>query len=496
MCQASLEPTAAPCSEVVDSVAYITVRLPLRAGRAWAAVCRLFHAHPDDRDPITRPRSIVAAGPEQLDHRPTERSLVRWAVLRAENRLQCRWPADVQEAGTRRSHDRPGGSWIVPPFAEAHNHNITGWEHDAVEERNRKVISKYVADGVFYVKIQGSFPLTDALRRRLPINRPGTPDVAFAQTFLTATGGHPIALHEQFLLPGGTTRDWPRRRSTTRCTSPSIQRPTWRQSGRASWRFGQTSSRRTSGSPRSLRSGRTIPRYFGRKALDPALLPRIVRKAHASNLQVSAHVASGADFHNALAAGVDEIVHVPAAQAVREVEERIQQLASGSLDAQAIQEIAAALTRFNPADPSSLPLRGEDARLAARRGTVVITTFALAATARARPEFQSAWRAIEAATLRLLNNHGVVLAVGSDNPADSSVLEADHLQSLGVLDNLTVLKMWTEATPKAIFPNRRIGSLREGYEASFLALEGSPLENWQNVRRIKVRFKQGVEMHP
>jgi hypothetical protein len=25
-------------------------------------------------------------------------------------------------------------------------------------------------------------------------------------------------------------------------------------------------------------------------------------------------------------------------------------------------------------------------------------------------------------------------------------------------------------------------------------LEGNPLENWQNVRRIRVRFKQGVEM--
>ena len=123
------------------------------------------------------------------------------------------------------------------------------------------------------------------------------------------------------------------------------------------------------------------PAYFGRKALDPALLARIVRKAHANMLKVSAHVVSGADFHFALSAGVDEIVHVPAAQAVPEVEERIQQLASGKLDAQAIDEIGAALTRFNPADPSSLPLRVEDARLAARRGTVVITTFALSAGA-------------------------------------------------------------------------------------------------------------------
>ena len=147
------------------------------------------------------------------------------------------------------------------------------------------------------------------------------------------------------------------------------------------------------------------PAYLGRKALDPALLPRVVRKAHASSLKVSARVVRGADFHNALAAGVDEIVHVPAALAVREVEERIYQLAPGSLDAPAMHEIAGALMRFNPADPSSLPVRGEDARLAARRGTVVITTFALAATARARPEFESAWRAIEVATLRLLNNH-------------------------------------------------------------------------------------------
>ena len=91
------------------------------------------------------------------------------------------------------------GAWIVPPFAEAHNHNIDG----AVEERSLAAIRKYVADGVFYVKIQGNYPLTDEQRRRLPINRPGAPDVAFAQAFITATGGHPTVLHEEILLPQG-----------------------------------------------------------------------------------------------------------------------------------------------------------------------------------------------------------------------------------------------------------------------------------------------------
>ena len=281
-----------------------------------------------------------------------------------DGRLTFRKPARVD-----RTIDL-AGSWVVPPFAEAHNHNITGWEHDAVEERNRKVISKYVADGVFYVKIQGSFPLTDALRRRLPINRPGTPDVAFAQTFLTATGGHPIALHEQLLLPRGyypglakaalddqvyftidseadLETKWPR---ILALRPDFIKTNLW---------FSEEFAQR-----------KNDPAYFGRKALDPALLPRIVRKAHASNLKVSAHVVSGADFHNALAAGVDEIVHVPAAQAVREVEERIYQLASGSLDAQAIHEIAAALSAFQSSRSivTSAARRGRAACGPARNG--------------------------------------------------------------------------------------------------------------------------------
>ena len=51
------------------------------------------------------------------------------------------------------------GTYIVPPFGESHNHNIgTG-----VEDRDRRAIRKYLADGVFYVKIQGNLPLTEEM---------------------------------------------------------------------------------------------------------------------------------------------------------------------------------------------------------------------------------------------------------------------------------------------------------------------------------------------
>jgi len=42
-----------------------------------------------------------------------------------------------------------------------------------------------------------------------------------------------------------------------------------------------------------------------------------------------------------------------------------------------------------------------------------------------------------------------------------------------------------------IFPKRKIGHLQEGYEASFLVLDSNPLENFTNVKKIRLRLKQG-----
>jgi imidazolonepropionase-like amidohydrolase len=157
-----------------------------------------------------------------------------------------------------------------------------------------------------------------------------------------------------------------------------------------------------------------------------------------------------------------------------------------------MRQIMADLGRLNPRDPSTLPLRPEDARLAAQRGIVVVTTLSI--SMRAPAPLLPLIRAVQSASLRTLIDSGVTLAVGSDNVGDSSVLEAAHLDSLGVVDRLALLKLWTEDTPRAIFPQRRIGFLREGYEASFLALEGNPLDDWRNTGRIQMRFKQGVEV--
>jgi imidazolonepropionase-like amidohydrolase len=88
----------------------------------------------------------------------------------------------------------------------------------------------------------------------------------------------------------------------------------------------------------------------------------------------------------------------------------------------------------------------------------------------------------------------VRIAIGGDSFRQTSQPEALSLKRLGVFDNLTLLKMWCENTAWTIFPKRRIGYLREGFEASLLALAGNPLADFNNVQKIQLRVKQGASL--
>jgi hypothetical protein len=61
-----------------------------------------------------------------------------------------------------------------------------------------------------------------------------------------------------------------------------------------------------------------------------------------------------------------------------------------------------------------------------------------------------------------------------------------------------LLSVLATATPQAIVPARKIGELREDYAASFLALDGNPIDSLENIKRISVRVKDGnvIEVRP
>ena len=350
------------------------------------------------------------------------------------------------------------GKFVVPPFGEAHNHNLD-WSSD---ERFARVNKMYLEAGIFYVKNPNSL-----LRSKQPtsarINLPTSVDGILSNGGLTGSGGHPIEIvtPQRGFKPddgeGGfyyvidNAADLEHKWPIIKAGKPDFIKTYLLYSEEYAKRKDDKA-------------------YDGWKGLDPAILPAIVQKAHRDGLRVSTHVETAADFHNAVVAGVDEINHLPGFRPDR-----------GDF--------------ANYADHSRYQVSEADAKLAGKKQIVVVTTIGFAVEQTFDEKLSEldrlAVRSMLIQNLHLLRKHHVSIAIGSDNFRETALAEALSLAKLGAFDNLTLLKMWCETTAAAIFPKRKIGYLKDGYEANFLVLTGNPLTDFANVRKIELRIKQG-----
>ena len=340
------------------------------------------------------------------------------------------------------------GGFVVPPFCEAHNHNLG----DANE--NDETIAQYLHEGIFYVGILSNLPaLTDPVRHTY--NTPTSVDVIFANGPLTATGGHPIRIRELFLergfYPGFTRETLPGQGYVVIDNEADLERQ-WP----AILALRPDIIKIILISSEEFAQRRDDTAFFGAKGLDPALVPRIVERAHAAGLRVFAHIDTAHDFHVAVESGVDVIAHL------------------GGFNRPA---------RIDPTD----------ARRAAERDVPVITTTAVVERRRERAGADGYAALLDAqmGNLRVLRDAGVPLAVGSDEPRSTSNFEIAHLRSLNVFSNAELLRMWSTDCAATLFPNRPLGRLQPGYEASFLVLGGDPLANFDATQSITLRVKEG-----
>jgi imidazolonepropionase-like amidohydrolase len=377
------------------------------------------------------------------------RAGTRWVV---DGRITMRRPARIDSVIDL------AGRWVVPPFGEAHNHNV----EYSTPGRTDSLVRRYLRDGVFYVKNPGNLPRgRDSLAGR--VNVPNGVDVVFANGLLTATGGHPTGLYLRNRARGAMTpadsdggflwildslpdlaRKWPR----ILAGRPDFIRVVLVHS--------EEFARRRSDSA-----------YFNWRGLDPALVPEVVRRAHAAGLRVSAHVETAADFHAALVGGVDEINHVPGFRGDEH-------------------------TRIT--EPARYEVTADDAKLAAARRVWVVTTLSGFSVLDPHGPDSLTRRAADSLfvrNLRVLRAAGVPLAIGSDSYRDDSVQEAAYLATLGIFTPLELLRTWSEATPRAIFPARRVGCLDDGCEASLLLLATDPSADFASTKRIVLRMKDG-----
>jgi len=349
------------------------------------------------------------------------------------------------------------GKYVIPPFGEAHNHNIE------YSERIDEVIRKYLQEGIFYVKNPNNLPTTKkALSGK--INTPTSVDAVFANGGLTASGGHPLGVVRRNLERGADAKVWAEGGFYFIIDNLADLDRKWERILAEKPNFIKTYLQYSE----EYEKRKENDAYFDWRGLNPALLTEIVRRSHAAGLRVATHVETATDFHNALVAGVDEINHTPGFRPEKGDWTKY------------------AASRFKVSE--------QDARLAARNRVTVVTTLVSAidhALQKKEGEPFNEMRDLLVYNLQLLNKHGVHLAIGSDSYRQTSLVEALNLQKLGVFDNRTLLKLWCENTAAAIFPNRKIGRLTKGYEASFLVLSGDPIQDFMNVQKIEMRVKQG-----
>jgi hypothetical protein len=355
------------------------------------------------------------------------------------------------------------GKFVVPPFGDGHVHNLG--DTDSLNGE----VNEYFDLGVFYLmEMDPAGEVSQTVLKT--VNRPDSVDVIYANGVLTPSWGV-IPDFYRMMVGMGRFGD---KKTLDQLDTHVIYLVDSRDDLEKKWpaivarnpdlikvimAFSEEFDKRKN----NQKYGANPPHWSAKEGIDPKLLPEIVQRAHAAGRRVSVHIETAADFHVALLAGVDIIAHLPASWQIG----RKTGFADEKLDHWEISD--------------------QDAQMAADRKIVVMTT-----TLKGPDDPDAAaFREVYRHNLNLLKQHHAVIAIGSDSHPGSAPSEALYLASLGVFDNSSLLKMLCETTPQAIFPNRKIGLLRDGFEASFLALDGNPLGNLENIHHIRIRVKQG-----
>lgn len=337
--------------------------------------------------------------------------------------------------------------YLVPPLADAHNHNLqSAWGLD-------KFGQDYLRDGVFYAAMLCADPVTVAPVRAL-VDQSEAPDLLFATACITSSDGQPLAMlqsgqppmsREEIVdkavlvmdTPEQVAQKWPlvagRQADLVKVILAYHEQPELRQR----------------------------PEWQGRLGVTADVLNEVTRRAHADGQRVVAHVESVADFEAAVRAGVDFIAELP-----------------GTFPHQGEA-------------PESHLISGEVAVLAAQKKIGVITATAASRLFNPSPELLARIESTQKTNLERLHEAGVRLLVGSDLFPGNGADELRHLRALGALDTATVLRMATQDTPRALFPNRRLGCFEPGCEASFLVVGADPLESPDTLNQPLLRIKQG-----
>ena len=363
--------------------------------------------------------------------------------------------------------------FVIPPFADAHTHNLDGVIN------LEKTVKAYLDEGTFYVQVLANHA-TNVKQTRQILNKPSTLDVIYANAMLTCTYGHPFMVYEPLAMgiysPADAFKRVEEVKKSRRAENDAYVFLDSKADVDAKW------EKILATKPDIIKIALLDAENYDKDAaageminrgLSPEVAGYVVEKAHQANLRVFAHIETANDFRLGLKIGVTGFAHAPYYDW------------DGKLETKPADDLTAA-----------------DMKLAAEKKVVVIPTAARGVFRQTDYDRDGKGTLDRERFARVVDRYrklfnemrrrGVRFAFGLDNYGSTLMPELQYFHDNKIFDDLTLLKIAVEDAPQTIFPNRKIGKLEENYEANFLVLNGNPLTDFNQIKKINLRFKQGV----
>ncbi len=372
-----------------------------------------------------------------------------------------------------RCTDRPDqtidleGSFITSPFGDAHTHHFDGpftlgWHR-----------TMGIESGAFYAMTMTA-PTSGVLEIRDRLRGPGNIDVATSLGGLTGPESHPAEIYEALALNIRSYEEQVARANEIHAGSRYADNAYYvvESEEDVTRKLALLLSNEPDHVKVYLRHSERYAEGWGKwgpgGGVDPGLLPAIARLTEEAGLRLAVAVSSVDDFRASLSVQADIVTHLPCYQDTES-------------DPSSIY--------YDVSTADECLLSTADAETAARVGAVgtLITT----EWQKNRPAKIVDWERQNVAKLRAA---GATLVVATN--AYGSMLTEGLVAGVekGFFKPSDMLRMATMDTPRVIFPDRRVGCLDVGCEASFIAFAGNPLEDFSAIRAIRYRVKDGQSL--
>jgi imidazolonepropionase-like amidohydrolase len=360
--------------------------------------------------------------------------------------------------------------YCIPPFGDAHTHNLDG------EFNLKEMVANYLRDGIFYVQVLGNNGEGSKAARPI-LAKSKKIDATYANGLLTSTYGHGFFPYEPLAM--GIYAPYLQRKY-----ADSIKKS--RLVENKSYYFLDTKkdvdekwSLIMKYQPDHIKICLNDAKNYPEKrrleiaddnGLSEEVAAYVVQKSHQQGLRVFAHVETADDARICAKIGVDALAHLPGYY----------------WDGRDATKEKYCMTK-------------SDIKLFKNAGLTIIPTVNIDGSTKfdtlGKPTYNYtnflATLDYKKKMLKAMHEAKVPIAFGADYYGKTVTPEIDSLIKNKYFSNKDFLTIYAVTTPKSIFPKRKIGEIKEGYEASFLILNENPLLNIEAIKKISYRIKQG-----